>query len=101
MVLLVNLLLGELVFGGLGTGLYSMVMAAAIAVFLAGLMVGRTPEYLGKKIGLAENEMIMLYALAAPLVILPLTAIAIISKYPPAEPGALVCEPLKAAMRGR
>jgi potassium-transporting ATPase potassium-binding subunit len=51
MVLLVNMLLGELVFGGLGTGLYSMVMAAAIAVFLAGLMVGRTPEYLGKKIG--------------------------------------------------
>jgi K+-transporting ATPase ATPase A chain len=72
MVLLVNMLLGELVFGGLGTGLYSMVMAAAIAVFLAGLMVGRTPEYLGKKIGPAENKMIMLYALAAPLVVLPL-----------------------------
>ena len=51
MVLLVNMLLGEVVFGGLGTGLYSTVMAAAIAVFLAGLMVGRTPEYLGKKIG--------------------------------------------------
>ncbi len=62
MVLLMNMLLGELVFGGLGTGLYSMVMAAAIAVFLAGLMVGRTPEYLGKKIGPAENKMIMLYA---------------------------------------
>src|ERR1700675_2984126 len=77
MVLLVNMLLGELVFGGLGTGLYSMVMAAAIAVFLAGLMVGRTPEYLGKKIGPAENKMIMLYALAAPLVILPLAAIAV------------------------
>ncbi|MFZ1050210.1 MAG: potassium-transporting ATPase subunit KdpA [Candidatus Sulfotelmatobacter sp.] len=77
MVLLVNMLLGELIFGGLGTGLYSMVMAAAIAVFLAGLMVGRTPEYLGKKIGPAENKMIMLYALAAPLVILPLTAIAV------------------------
>ena len=77
MVLLVNMLLGELVFGGLGTGLYSMVMAAAIAVFLAGLMVGRTPEYLGKKIGAAENKMIMLYALAAPLVVLPLTAIAV------------------------
>jgi K+-transporting ATPase ATPase A chain len=77
MVLLVNLLLGELVFGGLGTGLYSMVMAVAIAVFLAGLMVGRTPEYLGKKIGPAENKMIMLYALAAPLVILPLSAIAV------------------------
>ena len=76
MVLLVNMLLGELVFGGLGTGLYSIVMAAAIAVFLAGLMVGRTPEYLGKKIGPAENKMIMLYALAAPLIVLPLTAIA-------------------------
>jgi K+-transporting ATPase ATPase A chain len=77
MVLLVNMLLGELVFGGLGTGLLSMVMAAAIAVFLAGFMVGRTPEYLGKKIGPAENKMIMLYALAAPLVILPLAAIAV------------------------
>ena len=77
MVLLVNMLLGELVFGGLGSGLYSMVMAAAIAVFLAGLMVGRTPEYLEKKIGPAENKMIMLYALAAPLVVLPLTAIAV------------------------
>ncbi len=77
MVLLVNMLLGELVFGGLGTGLYSMVMATAIAVFLAGLMVGRTPEYLGKKIGAAENKMIMLYALAAPLLILPLTAVAV------------------------
>jgi K+-transporting ATPase ATPase A chain len=77
MVLLVNMLLGEVVFGGLGTGLYSMVMAAAIAVFLAGLMVGRTPEYLGKKIGPAENKMIMLYALAAPLFVLPLTAIAV------------------------
>ena len=80
MVLLVNMLLGEIVFGGLGTGLYSMVMAAAIAVFLAGLMVGRTPEYLGKKIGPAENKMIMLYTLAAPLVVLPLTAIAVSTK---------------------
>src|SRR5580704_12901013 len=77
MVLLVNMLLGELVFGGLGTGLYSMVMTAAVAVFLAGLMVGRTPEYLGKKIGPAENKMIMLYALAAPLVVLPFTAVAV------------------------
>ena len=80
MVLLVNMLLGELVFGGLGTGLYSMVMAAAIAVFLAGLMIGRTPEYLGKKIGPEENKMIMLYALAAPLFILVLTAIAVSTK---------------------
>jgi potassium-transporting ATPase potassium-binding subunit len=80
MVLLANMLLGELVFGGLGTGLYSMVMTAAIAVFLAGLMVGRTPEYLGKKIGPAENKMIMLFALAAPLFVLPLTAIALSTK---------------------
>jgi len=77
MALLVNMLLGEIVFGGLGTGLYSMVMGAAIAVFLAGLMVGRTPEYLGKKIGPAENKMIMLFALAAPLFVLPLSAIAV------------------------
>ena len=80
MILLLILLIGEVVFGGLGTGLYSIIMAAAVVVFLAGLMVGRTPEYLGKKIGPAENKMIMLYALAAPLVILPLTAIAVISK---------------------
>jgi len=80
LVLLTNLLLGELVFGGLGTGIYSMVMAAAIALFLAGLMVGRTPEYLGKKIGPAENKLIILYALAAPVVILSLTAIAISTK---------------------
>ena len=80
MVLLMNMLLGELIFGGLGSGLYSMVMATAIAVFLAGLMVGRTPEYLGKKIGPYENKMIMLYALAAPLLILPLSAIAISTK---------------------
>lgn len=80
MVLLVNMLLGELIFGGLGSGLYSMVMATAIAVFLAGLMVGRTPEYLGKKIGPPENKMIVLSALAAPLFILPLTAIAVSTK---------------------
>jgi len=80
MMLLVNMLLGELIFGGLGTGLYSMIMATATVVFLAGLMVGRTPEYLGKKIGPAENKMIVLFALAAPLFILPLTAIAISTK---------------------
>ena len=55
-----------MVFGGLGTGLASMVMAALIAVFLAGLMIGRTPEYLGKKIGPAENKMIVVYAIVAP-----------------------------------
>ena len=80
MVLLVNMLLGEVVFGGLGSGLYSMVMAAAIAIFLAGLMVGRTPHYLGKKIGPAENKMIMLYALAGPVVVLTLSAIAVCTR---------------------
>jgi K+-transporting ATPase ATPase A chain len=80
MVLLLNMLVGEVVFGGLGTGLYSMVMAALIAVFLAGLMIGRTPEYLGKKIGPAENKMIVVYAIVAPLAILPLTAVALVTR---------------------
>lgn len=79
-VLLINLLLGEIVFGGLGTGLMGMVMTAAIAVFLAGLMVGRTPEYLGKRIGPAETKMVMLYALAGPCTILALSAITITTK---------------------
>jgi potassium-transporting ATPase potassium-binding subunit len=80
MVLLMNMLVGELIFGGLGTGLYSMVMAATVAVFLAGLMVGRTPEYLGKKIGPTENKMIMLYTLAGPMVVLILSAVAVSTK---------------------
>jgi K+-transporting ATPase ATPase A chain len=78
--LLINLLLGEVIFGGLGTGLFSMIMTAAIAVFLAGLMIGRTPEFLGKKIGPSENKMIVIYALTGPVTILTLTAIAISTK---------------------
>jgi K+-transporting ATPase ATPase A chain len=54
-------------------------MAALIAVFLAGLMIGRTPEYVGKKIGPAENKLIVLYTVVAPLAILPLTAIALVT----------------------
>jgi K+-transporting ATPase ATPase A chain len=77
LILLLNLLLGEVIFGGLGTGIFSMIMTAAIAVFLAGLMIGRTPEYLGKQIGPSENKMIVLYALTGPITILILTAIAI------------------------
>ncbi|MGA2909928.1 MAG: potassium-transporting ATPase subunit KdpA [Terracidiphilus sp.] len=80
LVLLINLLLGEVIFGGLGTGIFSMIMTAAIAVFLAGLMIGRTPEYLGKQIGPNENKMIVLYALTGPVTILILTAIAISTK---------------------
>ena len=56
LVLLVNMLLGEVVFGGLGTGLYSMVMIALLGVFMGGLMVGRTPEYLGKTVSIARVE---------------------------------------------
>jgi K+-transporting ATPase ATPase A chain len=76
---LVNMLLGEVVFGGLGTGLYSMVMIALVAVFLGGLMVGRTPEYLGKKITGAETRFAVLYALLTTKVVLVLTGLALSS----------------------
>jgi K+-transporting ATPase ATPase A chain len=74
---LTNMLLGELIFGGLGTGLYSMVMTALIAVFLGGLMVGRTPAYLGKKVAAEETKLIVLYALLTPAVVLILAALAL------------------------
>jgi K+-transporting ATPase ATPase A chain len=73
---LVYMLLGEVVFGGLGAGVYSIVMAALVGVFLGGLMVGRTPEYLGKRIGSRETRRIALYALLTPMVVLLLTALA-------------------------
>jgi K+-transporting ATPase ATPase A chain len=76
-VLLANMLLGEIVFGGLGTGLYSMILVALIGLFLAGLMIGRTPEFLGKVIGVPEVKLIMLYTLAAPFTVLVLTAVAV------------------------
>ncbi|MBC7911879.1 MAG: potassium-transporting ATPase subunit KdpA [Pyrinomonadaceae bacterium] len=76
---LINMLLGEIVFGGLGTGLYSIIMVALVGLFLAGLMIGRTPEYLGKKIGIPEIKLIMLYTLAAPAAILALTALAVVT----------------------
>jgi K+-transporting ATPase ATPase A chain len=74
---LVSMLLGEVVFGGLGAGVYSIVMAALVGVFLGGLMVGRTPEYLGKRIGSQETRWIALYALLTPMVVLVLTGIAV------------------------
>jgi K+-transporting ATPase ATPase A chain len=77
---LVNMLLGEVVFGGLGTGIYSMVLIALIAVFLTGLMIGRTPEYLGKRVGPPEQKLIMLYTLAGPACVLALTAVAVTSR---------------------
>lgn len=78
-VLLSNMLLGEIIFGGLGTGLYSMILIALIGLFLAGLMIGRTPEYLGKRIGTTEIKFIMLYSLTSPVCILALTAIAAVT----------------------
>ena len=73
---LVNIQLGEVVFGGVGAGMYGMLLMVVLTVFIAGLMVGRTPEYLGKKIQSREIRMVMLAVLASPLVILGMTAIA-------------------------
>lgn len=74
MVPLVNILLGEVIFGGVGAGMYGILIFVILTVFIAGLMVGRTPEYLGKKIEAYDVQMAMLYALIFPLVILGLTA---------------------------
>ncbi|MFL5655998.1 MAG: potassium-transporting ATPase subunit KdpA [Ktedonobacteraceae bacterium] len=76
LVLITNIALGEIIFGGVGAGLYSMLMFAIIAVFIAGLMVGRTPEYLGKKIERKEIMMAVLALLVSPAVILGFTAVA-------------------------
>jgi len=71
---LVNIQLGEVVFGGVGAGLYGMLVMVVLTVFIAGLMVGRTPEYLGKKIQAREVQMAMLYILVFPAAILTMTA---------------------------
>jgi potassium-transporting ATPase potassium-binding subunit len=75
---LTNIMLGEVIFGGVGAGLYGMLIFVVQAVFIAGLMVGRTPEYLGKKIESYDIKMAMLYVLIFPLVILSLTAIMVL-----------------------
>jgi K+-transporting ATPase ATPase A chain len=79
MVPLVNMMLGEIIFGGVGSGLYGMLLFAIIAVFVAGLMVGRTPEYIGKKIEAREVKMAMLSILILPLSMLGFTAIATVN----------------------
>jgi K+-transporting ATPase ATPase A chain len=76
---LVNIQLGEVVFGGVGAGLYGMLVFVLLSVFIAGLMVGRTPEYLGKKIESREMKLAMLYVLIFPLIILGFTAWASVS----------------------
>ncbi len=74
MIPLTNIMLGEVVFGGVGAGLYGILIFVVLAVFIAGLMVGRTPEYLGKKIESYDVKMSMLYALIFPLIILTFAA---------------------------
>jgi K+-transporting ATPase ATPase A chain len=78
MVPMANILLGEIVFGGVGAGLYGMLVFVVMAVFIAGLMVGRTPEYLGKKIEAYDVQMSMLYLLIFPLIILAFAAVSIL-----------------------
>jgi potassium-transporting ATPase potassium-binding subunit len=79
MVVLTNIMLGEIVFGGVGSGMYGMLIFVVLSVFIAGLMVGRTPEYLGKKIDSYDVKMSMLYVLIFPLLILVMSAISLLS----------------------
>ena len=79
MVPLVNMMLGEVIFGGVGAGMYGILIFVVLAVFIAGLMVGRTPEYLGKKIEAFDVQMAMLAVLVFPLVILVFTGISVVS----------------------
>ena len=76
---LIDMQLGEVVFGGVGTGLYGMLVFAILAVFVAGLMIGRTPEYLGKKIEAFEMKMVSIAILVTPLLVLVGTAIAVMA----------------------
>ena len=78
---LANMMLGEVVFGGVGSGLYGMLLFVLLAVFLAGLMVGRTPEFLGKKIEAREVKLVVIGTIAVPLLALVATAGAIATKY--------------------
>jgi K+-transporting ATPase ATPase A chain len=75
---LVNMMLGEVSPGGVGAGLYGMLVFALLAVFIAGLMVGRTPELLGKKIQAAEMKLVVLYILAAPVAVLVFSGISVL-----------------------
>ncbi|PYS78634.1 MAG: potassium-transporting ATPase subunit KdpA [Acidobacteria bacterium] len=79
MVPLTNIMLGEIIFGGVGSGLYGMLIFVILSVFIAGLMVGRTPEYLGKKIESYDVKMAMLYVLIFPLLILAFAGVSVIS----------------------
>lgn len=81
MVPLVNIMLSEVIFGGVGSGMYGILVYIVLAVFIAGLMVGRTPEYLGKKIEAYDVKMAMLVSLVFPLIILSLTGISVVKGF--------------------
>lgn len=81
MILLLNIMLGEVIFGGVGAGLYGMLVMVILTVFIAGLMVGRTPEYLGKKIEAKEIKMAMLYALVFAVTILIFSSWSSVASY--------------------
>jgi len=76
---LMNMLLGEIIYGGLGTGLYSIILVVLLGLFITGLMVGRTPEYLGKKLDPSEIKLLALYTLIGPIGVLLLTALAVVT----------------------
>lgn len=86
LITLLNIQLGELVFGGVGSGLYGMLVFASLTVFIAGLMVGRTPEYVGKKIEKKDVKMCMLFVLAGCFSILVFTALASVCELPVGSP---------------
>jgi K+-transporting ATPase ATPase A chain len=81
MVPLVNIMLSEVIFGGVGSGMYGILIYVVLAVFIAGLMVGRTPEYLGKKIEAYDVKMAMLTSLVFPLIILTLAGISVVKGF--------------------
>src|SRR5437899_8213530 len=78
---LVNIMLGEIIFVGVGAGMYGMLIFIVLSVFIAGLMVGRTPEYLGKKIEAYDVKMAMLTTLVFPLVILGFSGVAVLKDF--------------------
>ena len=78
---MVNIMLSEVIFGGVGSGMYGILVYIVLAVFIAGLMVGRTPEYLGKKIEAYDVKMAMLVSLVFPLIILSLTGISVVKGF--------------------
>src|SRR5665647_3534897 len=76
-----NLATGEVIFGGVGSGLYTMLLYVLLAVFIGGLMVGRTPEYLGKKVAAREMKLVVLGVLATPLLVLFSSGLALATKW--------------------